>query len=102
MDTAASVVYVSPSNGGKDAIGLTIYPVPANNVLNILFNAPASGALSLQLVNSVGEVTYTNKQSISAGNFSTVLDVASQPVGVYVVKIILGSKIYAQKIVIAR
>jgi hypothetical protein len=101
-DTSASVVYVSPSNAGKDAIGLTIYPVPADNVLNVLFNAPTSAALNLQLVNSVGEITYTNKQSISAGNFSTTLDISTQPAGVYVVKIILGTKIYAQKIVIVK
>ena len=101
-DTSATYVYVSTATPSTDAIGFTVYPVPANTVINVLFDAPANSIMNMTLVNSVGRIVYSNKQSITAGNYSTVVSVANQPPGVYVLKLMLGSKTYAKKIVIVR
>jgi hypothetical protein len=101
-DTSATYVYVSTATANTSAIGFTVYPVPANTILNVFFDAPLNSAMNMALVNSAGRIVYSNKQSIAAGNYSTVLNVANQPPGVYVLKLMLGSATYAKKIVIVR
>jgi hypothetical protein len=88
--------------GNATDIGLAVFPVPANTQLNVVFVAKAAGDLNISLVNSVGQIIYTNKQSVPQGNFSTVINVAGQLPGAYVLKILLGQKVYARKILISR
>jgi hypothetical protein len=101
-DTSYTYVYIAPSTITDNGVGLTVYPVPANTILNVLFDAPTTADMTLSLVNSIGRVVYTGKQSISAGNFSTVLNVSNQAPGVYILKLMLGTKVYTKKIVIVR
>ncbi|WP_295675757.1 T9SS type A sorting domain-containing protein, partial [uncultured Mucilaginibacter sp.] len=96
-------VYVLTSNNGNTAdIGLVVYPVPANNQLSIIFASSANSNLNLSLINSAGLIVYTNLQTISKGNFATTIDVAKQAPGSYILKIVLGQKVYYDKIVIVR
>lgn len=83
-------------------IGLTIFPVPASSVLNVLFAAKTAGDLNLSFINSLGQVMYTEKRTIAQGNFSTALSVASLPPGTYILRIILADKLYARKVIIVR
>jgi len=101
-DTSATYVYVVTPTTSNNDISLSIYPVPANTVLNIFFTSKTSTDLTTQLINAVGKIVYTNKQTISAGNFSTVINVADLPPGTYVLKLLLGEKVYASKIIIDR
>ncbi|MDN3584093.1 S8/S53 family peptidase [Mucilaginibacter flavus] len=81
-------------------IGLTVFPVPSSTNIYVVFNAKTATDLNLSLVNSVGQTVITNKQSLSAGDFSTVLNVSNVPPGVYVVKVVLGSKAYGKKVIV--
>jgi hypothetical protein len=101
-DTSSTYVYISPSTVTDNGVGLTVYPVPANTILNVLFNAPTNADMSLSLVSSIGRIVYTSKQNITAGNFSTVLNVGNQAPGAYILKLVLGTKVYTKKIVIVR
>ncbi|WPU93376.1 S8 family serine peptidase [Mucilaginibacter sabulilitoris] len=90
-------------NAGKDTeIGLTTFPVPASSQLNVVFNAKTAGDLKLSLVNPSGQTVYLDEQSIPQGNFSKVIDVTNRLPGVYVLKVLLGQKVYAHKIIINR
>ncbi|MEN0056862.1 MAG: S8 family serine peptidase [Mucilaginibacter sp.] len=89
------------ANPGNDTdIGLTVFPVPANNQLNVVFVAKAASDLKLSLVNSAGQTVYQDKQSPPEGNYSTVINVSGQIPGVYILKLLMGQKIYARKIII--
>ena len=101
-DTSSTYVYKSPSTITDNGVGLTVYPVPANTILNVLFDAPNNADMSLSLISSIGRIVYTSKQSIPAGNFSTVLNVSNQASGAYILKLVLGTKVYTKKIVIVR
>jgi hypothetical protein len=83
-------------------IGLTIFPVPAISNLNVVFVAQETGDLTLSLFNTAGQVTYQQQQAITAGNFSTVINVGSQLPGTYMLKVMLGKKIYSKKIIITK
>ena len=89
------------TNPGSDDIGLTAFPVPASKQLNILFNAKAAGQITLALLNSAGKTVTTQTQTILAGNFSTVLNVANVPSGTYVVRVVTGGNAYGYKVIIA-
>lgn len=85
----------------KSEIALSVFPVPASDLLNVVFKAQAAASLTLSLVNNAGKVMYSQQQTIDAGNFSTVLDVSRQITGTYILNITLGSKSYGRKIVIS-
>lgn len=83
-------------------IGLTIFPVPAVGNLNVVFVANAPGNAKIEIVNTAGQVVYQQTQAISAGNFSASLNTSGQLPGNYVVKVTLGQKVYARKIIIVK
>jgi hypothetical protein len=87
---------------GENDIGLTVFPIPANNQLNVVFAAKTATALNMSLINSGGHIAYSQKQSLPQGNFSALINVGELAPGTYVLKIILGQKIYARKIIIDR
>jgi hypothetical protein len=95
-------VLISNNKGNNNDIGLVIYPVPASSQVNIIFAAKTSGNLSLSLINAAGRVVYTNAQAIIAGNISTTVNVADIPPGSYILKLLIGQKVYYNKIVIVR
>jgi hypothetical protein len=101
-DTSSTVVEIVKNSNNTNDINLLEYPVPAKNVLNILFTAQTNTNLAITLINSAGKITYKGSQSVAAGNFSTALDVSGQPSGVYILKLVLGQKTYINKIVIER
>ncbi|GAA3988069.1 S8/S53 family peptidase [Mucilaginibacter dorajii] len=82
-------------------IGLTVFPVPASTNIYVVFTAKTATDLNLSLVNSVGQTVVSNKQNLPQGDFSTVLNVSDVPPGVYVVKVVLGSKVYGKKVIVA-
>jgi hypothetical protein len=100
-DAFAYARVVTNTDNATD-IGLTVFPVPTKNDLNVVFVAKTAADLNLSLVNPAGQTVYTSKQSLPQGNFSTVLNVADQIPGVYVLKVLLGQKVYAKKIIIQR
>jgi hypothetical protein len=95
-------VVLANSPGTNTDIGLVVFPVPASSQLNVIFAAKTNENLTLSLINAAGSIVYNSEQAIAAGNFSTVIDVSNQPPGGYILKILLGQKVYDAKIIILR
>lgn len=95
-DSAADYVYV--------ASGLSIYPIPtqSDHQLHIAFTSTESGNFIAEFINVAGKIQYTSTQSITAGKFSTVLDVSKLPAGAYVLRMTAGTKVTYHKIVIGQ
>ncbi len=96
------VYVILPTNPADNDIGLVVFPVPANDKLNVLFAAKTATILNLSLINGAGETNYSEKQYLPAGNFSTLLNVGKLTPGIYALKIQLGQKVYTRKITIVR
>ncbi|MGZ3927188.1 MAG: S8 family serine peptidase, partial [Mucilaginibacter sp.] len=100
---ADNFVYVILSvNPGDNDIGLTVFPVPVNDQLNVVFAAKTATTLNMSLINSAGQLNYSEKDVLQAGNFSTIINVAKLPPGTYILKLLLGQKEYTRKIIIDR
>jgi hypothetical protein len=83
-------------------IGLTLFPVPAINNLNVLFVAKEAGPAKIEIVNTSGQVVYEQSQTIPAGNFSAAVNTTNQLPGTYLLKVTLGKKVYAKKVIIVK
>jgi len=70
--------------------------------LHIFFTAKTSDNLTLSLINAGGAKVYSSKQTIAAGNFTAIADVSYMPPGNYVLKVQLGQKVYAVKVIVLR
>ncbi|PAW95287.1 hypothetical protein CKK33_17985 [Mucilaginibacter sp. MD40] len=82
-------------------IGLTLFPVPANDNVNVVFVAKADDLMKLSLVNTSGVVVYQTSRKVTAGNFSININTANQLPGTYVLRVQLGQKQYGHKLIIA-
>jgi hypothetical protein len=101
IQSATYVYALLAIHPGTDTdIGLFTFPIPASKQLNVLFTAKAAGPLTLTLINSAGSAVYTQTQQVATGNFSTIINVGNEPAGTYVLKLLLGDKVYARKIII--
>jgi len=104
MALSDDFVYIAQENtsGVNNEIGLTVFPVPASTQLNVLFSAKNSATLTMSFVNAAGQVAAKSEQTIAAGNFSTIMDLSAFTPGTYVLKIQLGDKHYAAKVIVLR
>lgn len=93
---------ILPENPGANDIGLTIFPNPASTQLNVLFAAKSAANVNLALINARGEIEYTDKEVLTGGNFSTLIDISKLAPGNYVLRLFYNSKLYARKIAIIK
>ena len=95
-----AVVAIKP--GTNTDIGLVVFPIPASSTITIVFNAKASNDLTISIINAAGQIVYKGGQKLTGGNFSTVLDVSNLPPGSYILKLLIGQKVYGSKVIIGR
>ena len=96
---AFALIALHPDNS---EIGLALFPVPASSKLNVVFTAITSGNLTMQLINSAGQISHQETRTIATGPYSTQLNVAYLPAGVYVLKLTIAGKSYAKRVIIIR
>lgn len=99
--TGIQAVSKTPVNTSND-INLSVYPVPATNVLNIAFSINAGRYMNLTLINTSGETVYADKRNIAIGNYDVQINVNSLPTGAYIVKMLLDGKLYSRKVLVVK
>jgi hypothetical protein len=62
---------------------LSIYPVPAENVLNLSMNSLVSQKVEIRLINSLGQISYSLPLGNVNGQFVKTMDISSLSNGVY-------------------
>jgi len=81
--------------------GLTIYPNPADKLVNVKFNSPVSQQITIELITMKGSVVARNTTSVNKGQVHETIDVTNIPGGVYLLKVsgemgVSNSKIIVQ------
>ncbi len=82
--------------------GLTAFPVPAKDYLNVYFSVEEAGELDLQLVDMTGRIVYRSKESAQKGAFSKAVNVAGLSSGTYVLRVITGQQAASKKVIIVK
>ena len=91
-----------PAPGVND-ISLSVYPNPANGVINVTFLRSDNEPLSVSLVDMLGRVIKTTTlDQLSEGASTVTLDVASVCPGMYIVKFQTAQDIFTRPVVVAR
>lgn len=84
----SSIVNVSLAGGSKNKIDGRIYPNPANNGLSNLELFPTSdGAWTVSVLDANGRLITESKHNLSTGYNLVPLDLSTQPVGTYLVRV---------------
>lgn len=91
---------VDPS-GIKENIdtNLEVFPNPANNMLNITFDATKNGNAVIKLLNINGQLMSKSEVNITSAKYSKSIDMNGFAKGVYVVQVITGSQVMQRKVV---
>jgi hypothetical protein len=87
---------------GPAAGGITVYPQPATGVLNIAFDAVASGKTEVALVNQLGMNLQQKNMTASKGTNFTTLDVSLTPTGIYVLKITQNGVVKTARVLVQK
>lgn len=76
---------------------ISLYPNPANEILNIEFYALQSAKLNVQVLNRLGQLVINNAEYIMTGNNNISLNTSSLPNGYYTLKLIAGDGVVVQE-----
>jgi hypothetical protein len=81
---------------------LTLYPNPANSLLNIVFESSINTMVDLMIVDAQGKIVVQMKRSTGQNNrFNEQIDCSNLAAGLYSVIINQNNQIYSQRVVIA-
>jgi hypothetical protein len=91
---------IKPSDVSE--IGLSMYPVPVKDVLNLAFDVNSRSDVKISLTNILGqEVKSVSKEKFS-GKFNESISLSNLNDGVYVVTIKIGNSIYTDKFTVVK
>ena len=80
--------------------GLDVYPNPSRDILNVTFTSEEAQKISVKVVNMIGEEIYSEELTEFVGQFTKVVDMNTQPKGVYFLEITTNNGGINKKIVL--
>jgi len=79
---------------------LDVYPNPSRDLFNISFTSEEAQGLSVKVVNMIGEEIYSEELNEFVGQYTKVIDMNTQPKGVYFLEITTSTGGINKKIVL--
>jgi len=80
--------------------GLDVYPNPSRDIFNITFTSEEAQTMSVKVVNMIGEEIYNEELVDFVGQYTKVIDMNTQPKGVYFLEITTSTGGINKKIVL--
>ena len=91
---------VSTSIISQDIGYLNIYPNPTNGILNIYFSILNSQDIRLNLVNTIGEIVFTESLSNYLGEYKRQINLKEYSKGVYLLELDTDNGIVNKKLIL--
>ncbi len=82
------------------ATSVNLYPNPATNSVNLLFNLNNSEKVNVKIYNVVGQELNTFEENLPRGNNSLNININNYRPGIYFVKTMIKNKVVTQKLVV--
>ncbi|MDP4266770.1 MAG: C1 family peptidase [Bacteroidota bacterium] len=79
---------------------LSIFPVPANDILNITGKINSEVKTDINIINSLGEKVYSDCVKNNSTEFNKTINVKSFPKGLYLLQFVTGAKVSCRKVII--
>jgi PKD repeat protein len=102
-DTATILIQIVSGNGIDESgivQNLSIYPIPTKDLLDVSFEFSGSKSLDIKLVNTLGQLIYTESAENSLGKYHKVFSLINYPTGVYYLQIQTDQGVVTRKIVV--
>ena len=96
-----SAILVSVEEEQNNEYGISVYPNPGSNQINIEFYNPEPGNVKIDIFNTLGAVRETVINSVEPEGMKHILwNTSSYGSGTYICRIMAGRKVYIKKVVI--
>ena len=79
---------------------LEVYPNPSRDIFNVSFTSEEAQTINVKVVNVIGEVVYTENLEEFTGQYTNIVDMNTQPKGVYFLEITTNTGGINKKIVL--
>ena len=91
---------IRPSEAAE--IGLKVYPIPTNDIINLTFNVLKKENISINLSNLIGQEVFASRRENFSGKYVEALNLRDFNDGIYILNIKIGTKYYTQKITLSK
>ncbi|MES1223368.1 MAG: T9SS type A sorting domain-containing protein, partial [Bacteroidota bacterium] len=81
---------------------LAVFPNPARNTANLIFNTESGGSATISVINQTGSIVLNKILAVNSGDNIKPLDISHLANGMYFIKIQTGSVIQMAKLVIGK
>lgn len=103
MIRMSPISYLGVNDIDADQFGLSVYPNPANDEVNVAFNLTNEALVNVTVTDLAGKVVYTsNGENNVAGAHSIKINTSNFSNGVYMVNFNANNEVSTQKIVIRK
>jgi hypothetical protein len=106
-DTAATTgfdicVYLIPVASIQSQFDLnsSVFPNPASSTLTLTLENISGQVMSINLINTEGQIIYSNNELRSAANYHDIINTEKIPNGLYLLQMIINDEIVNKKVVI--
>ena len=79
---------------------LDVYPNPSRDIFNVTFTSEEAQTMTVKVVNMIGEEVFTEELTEFVGQYTQVIDMNTQPKGVYFLEITTSTGGINKKIVL--
>jgi len=106
--TSSAIVTVNePAGVGisstEDLVGISVYPNPSSYEFFIEISLKDRSDLQIRMTNTVGQTVYSEQKSgMQAGEHRLTINASEMGIGIYLLSITAGDKIYYEKVVLSR
>jgi hypothetical protein len=98
--TAINNALAAPSGiqaNESDKINFNLFPSPVDNRLNLSFSLEISSEISVDVLNTVGQVVYSHKESYNQGENKIEINTKAFNNGAYILRFNVSNKISTKK-----
>ncbi len=82
------------------SLELNLFPIPANEILNISYESTSETNYSFRLINMLGKEVLVNTGTSSSGNNQTEMDLGGITPGIYFLEVINGADKKIEKVIV--
>lgn len=97
-----SFILPAKDNSDGSEIALAVFPVPSNGNVNLAFKAAKNETLTISVVNTIGQNAYKDVRAITAGPYTTIINLTKLAAGTYFMRLDIGDKTYIRRISIVK
>jgi hypothetical protein len=84
----------------KNMKEISVFPNPSSSILTVSLNSIVAQNLNIEIINSIGQIVYTENIENTIGNINKTIHIENYPEGIYTLRINSGNDNFYKKLII--